>query len=138
MVISDVYLYICCCHGYMKLYNQFSFLSWLNVFKSIRWFATKIKCVFKIVNQKISNSFKNKIKYFVQAEGFLVLGLLAKNSEEQRSLISNDRCKWCNHVTMALSELRAHVDVVENGVMSLAYLFSNSNTVQLLNIDLRQ
>ena len=56
-----------------------------------------------------------------------MLGLLAMYSEEQRILIRKDKCKWCNHVTMALSELRSNVDLVENGVMSLSYFFLDSN-----------
>ncbi|KAL5249162.1 hypothetical protein ACHWQZ_G018118 [Mnemiopsis leidyi] len=59
----------------------------------------------------------------VMAEGFRALGMIAKKSEHHGALISKHKCKWCNHVTMALAELRTNVDLVENAVMSLSYLF---------------
>eukprot|EP00116_Pleurobrachia_bachei_P001973 sb/3462235/ len=59
-----------------------------------------------------------------QSEGYRLVGMIAKMNPVQGTLIRQHECKWTNHVTRSLFEMKEFPDLIENGVMSLTYFFS--------------
>ena len=58
--------------------------------------------------------------------------MIAKMNPVQATLIRQHECKWTNHVTRSLFEMKEFPDLIENGVMSLTYIFSEETGVSII------